>query len=130
MRIAIASDDGVQIAAHTGRCRGFVIFDVTGQTAARVEVRTNGFTAHARGECQGDQPHPGSAGHQAHGPLVSALSDCRVLITRGLGQRLVVDLAAQGIEAFVCAIDGVDDAADLFARGQLPRAAGGVCGCH
>jgi predicted Fe-Mo cluster-binding NifX family protein len=130
MRIAVASDDGVEIAAHTGRCRGFVIFDIAGQTATRVEVRMNGFTAHARGMCQGDQSHQGSAAHQTHGPLVAALSDCRVLVTRGLGQRLVTDLAARGIEAFVCAVNTVDEAADLYARGRLPRAPGGVCGCH
>lgn len=124
MRIAVASDDGAQVAAHTGRCRGFVIFDLMGQTPARVEYRSNTYTAHARGQCQGGHT---DAGHQGHGALVEALADCQVLVTRGLGPRLVADLARRGIDAYVCSVERVDEAAELYARGQLPRAPGTGC---
>jgi predicted Fe-Mo cluster-binding NifX family protein len=127
MRIAVASDDGVRIAQHTGRCQGFVIFEVGGNMARRVEHRTNTFTAHVQGACDGH--HAGSPGtaHHTHTPLVEALADCRVLVTRGLGPRLVADLAARGIEAYVCTAELVDDAAALYARGELPKASGVGC---
>jgi len=128
MRIAIASDDGQIIASHTGQCRSFVIFDIDQQSATRVEHRANTFTGHARGECDGAHEH--GAGHHSHGPLVEAISDCRVLVTRGLGPRLVADLAAHGIDAYVCQAERVEDAARLFAQGQLPRAAGTGCCRH
>jgi predicted Fe-Mo cluster-binding NifX family protein len=130
MRIAVASDDGTQIAEHTGRCRGFVIFEITGQDAAQVEFRKNEFTAHAHGECHGEHAQPGVDMHHSHAPLVEALSDCQVLITRGLGPRLVADLATQGIAVHVCNVAAVDEAARLYARGQLPRATSGSCCCH
>lgn len=125
MRIAVASDDGMDVAAHTGRCRGFVVFDVNGQDAARGDFRPNTYTAHAQGKCDGgdEQPHA----HHTHGPLLDALADCRVLVTRGLGPRLVADLAARGIEAYVCSAGQADEAARLYAQGRLARAAG--CGC-
>jgi predicted Fe-Mo cluster-binding NifX family protein len=128
MRIAIASDDGAAVAAHTGRCRGFVIYDVNGPAAVHIEHRINASTAHARGECRGE--HGTTTEHHSHGPLIDALSDCRVLVTRGLGPRLVADLAAQGIEAYVCNTEKADDAAQQYALGQLARATGTGCCCH
>jgi predicted Fe-Mo cluster-binding NifX family protein len=128
MRIAIASDDGTNIAAHTGQCRGFVIFEVNEQKAARVGYRPNTFTAHAQGRCRG--PDEEVAENHSHGPLVDAIGDCRILVTRGLGPRLVADLAAQGIDAYVCDLAQVDDAAQQYARGRLARATGTGCCRH
>lgn len=130
MRIAVASDDGAQVALHTGRCRGFVVFDVAGQDAARVGYRENTFTAHARGECTGEHAPAEPHGHHSHGPLVEALADCQVLVTRGLGPRLVADLSTRGVDAYVCTVDRVDDAARLFALGQLPRVTDRTCRCR
>ncbi len=128
MRIAVASDDGVGIAAHTGRCRGFVVFDLDGHAATRSEYRPNMHTAHAQGECTG--VHATTDEHHSHGPLLGALSDCSVLITRGLGPRLVADLAAKGIEAYVCDAEQADEAAQQYAHGSLTRAAGTGCCRH
>jgi predicted Fe-Mo cluster-binding NifX family protein len=128
-RIAIASDDGRAVAAHTGRCACFVVFDVHGETLERIDCRSNTFTAHARGQCSGhavSQPH----GHSDHAPLVGAIADCCALITRGLGARLVADLASQGIEAYVTTATEVERAAQAFAAGQLPRAAERGCCQH
>lgn len=127
MRIAVASDDGTDVASHAGRCCGFVIFEVSGPEATRSEYRPNSFTAHAQSECTG--VHGTTEEHHSHGPLVEALRDCRVLVTRGLGPRLVVDLAAQGIEAYVCNAEHADEAARQYAQGRLARATGTGC-CH
>jgi predicted Fe-Mo cluster-binding NifX family protein len=146
-RIAVASDDGDQIAAHTGRCRQFIVYDIEGPVARRIEVRPNRVTAHARGECTvtgggataptADLPaprpgpstghHPGHS-HHSHEGLLEVLADCQVLLTRGLGARLVDDLARRGIEAFICRDDRADAAAALFAQGLLSRASRPACG--
>ena len=130
MKIAIASDDGVNIAAHTGRCQGFAIYDVTHRTAKQIEYRQNAFTAHAQGECSGEHDHASHTGHHSHTPLLKAIADCCVLITRGLGPRLVQDLAAYGIEAFVCTAEDVETTARQYAEGQLQRMKGTGCCCH
>jgi predicted Fe-Mo cluster-binding NifX family protein len=130
MKVAIASDDGEHIAAHTGRCRGFAVYEIGDGTALRLGFRRNTFTAHARGECQGERSHGGGAAHHTHAPLVGAVSDCTTLVSRGLGLRLVNDLAAAGIDAYVCNVERVDDAAALMAEGLLQRVPGSGCDRH
>lgn len=129
MKIAVTTDDGEHIAAHTGRCRGLVIFEVEGGAAQRVEERPNTFTAHARGECEGHHEAP-QGGHHSHAGLIGAVADCQALITHGMGPRLVADLSAHGIDPLVSGVERVDDAAALFAQGKLPRLPGTGCGRH
>jgi predicted Fe-Mo cluster-binding NifX family protein len=126
-RIAIASDDEHQLARHTGRCRGFVIFDIVDGVAARVGYRPNDFTGHARGECHEHHAHAAGQGHHSHDGLINALQDCCALLTRGMGPRLVNDLAAVGIEAFVCDATEVEGAAEAFARGDLAHGESAPC---
>jgi predicted Fe-Mo cluster-binding NifX family protein len=57
--------------------------------------------------------------------LLAALDDCDVLVSRGMGRRLLADLEARGIEPYACAVEGVDEAASLLAAGKLPRLPGG-----
>jgi predicted Fe-Mo cluster-binding NifX family protein len=139
VRIAIATDDGSTIAAHTGRCAAFAIFEIAEGLARRLEDRPNTFTGHARGECHHDVPtgHDDSAHraenhtHHAHDDLLEAIADCRALVTRGLGPRLVTDLAARGIDAHVCPIRDLDQAAQYYAQGILPKVTdGGTCPKH
>lgn len=131
MRIAVASDDGINVAAHTGRCKGFVTYDISNRTATRIEFLANSHTAHARGECDGQHGHDRAGAHHAHAPLLDALRGCRALVTRGLGPRLVADLATRGITAHICIDCSADDAARLFAEDRLIVAGHdhGCC-CH
>ena len=130
MKIAVASDDGNDVALHTGRCRRFVIYETTGSAVRRAEARTNGFTAHALGQCQSQEHEPGTGTH-SHAALIDALEDCSALVTRGLGPRLVAELVSRGIEVYLCTEQVADKAALLCATGQLPKAGhGGGCCCH
>ena len=67
MKIALASDDGTTIAAHTGRCQGFVIYEVFDDQAVRLGYRENKFTGHARGECGSEHGHDQSECGGEHG---------------------------------------------------------------
>jgi nitrogen fixation protein NifB len=130
MRIAIASDDGVNVAMHTGRCRGFVVYEVDNGVASRKEYRENRFTAHALGQCGNHDAREPSSSHPSHAPLAEALADCSALVTRGLGPRLVADLAARGVQSYLSAAETADEAAAQYARGMLlPASAAGSC-CH
>lgn len=131
MKIAIASDDQVRVAAHTGRCRGFAIYEIAEGTACRLEYRPNTFTAHALGQCAGGHAHDSAAGHShSHATLLDALADCQALVTRGAGPRLVTDLAARGIEVWACVVESAEEAARQFADGTLTRLPGGGCCGH
>lgn len=128
MKIAVATDDGINVAGHTGRCQGFVIFEIADGIATRLEYRPNAFTAHARGECAGDHAPGAQPGHHSHGPLLEAIGDCSALVSRGMGPRLKNDLAARGIDALVTRSPQVEQTAEEFASGRLQRVAdGGTC---
>jgi len=128
MRIAIPSDDGTCIAAHTGRAGGFIIFEINNGQVQRLEYRTNSYTAYARGECNQDnqgQPHH----HHGHESLLDALHDCQIMISRGMGPRLVADLANRGMQVIFCDRDAAEEAAKLCAQGVL-KSTGQSCCSH
>lgn len=122
MKIAIASDDEKNIAAHTGRCACFVIYDVQNAQIVGCEVRPNTFTAHARGE----NTHR-SGGSGRHDSLLGALSDCQVFICRGMGPRLVADLQERGLKIVFCSETDVPETASKFASGTLQALDTGIC---
>ncbi|MEW6685925.1 MAG: NifB/NifX family molybdenum-iron cluster-binding protein [Candidatus Edwardsbacteria bacterium] len=113
MKIAIASDDEKTISSHFGRTRGFVVFEVEGREVKNQEYRPNTFTGHAGG-LEG-------AGHgvDRHGPIVSALSDCKAAISHGMGRRIYDDLKNAGIEVFVTDETDVRRTFDLYVQGGL-----------
>jgi predicted Fe-Mo cluster-binding NifX family protein len=113
VKIAIASDDERTISSHFGQTKGFVILEVEGKEGRNREYRPNTFTGHARG-LEG-------AGHgvDRHGPILSALSDCKVVISHGMGRRIYDDLKNAGIEVFVTDETDVLRAFDLYVQGKL-----------
>lgn len=124
MRIAIPSDNGKNLAAHTGRAQGFVIFDIGNGQAAEVEYRTNTFTGHAQGL---HGRHHQSGHHHSHDSLLGALSDCQVMLAHGMGPRLVNDLASRGIKVEFCRESEALSAAVNYAQGILDTSEGSSC---
>jgi len=113
MKIAIASDDERTISSHFGQTRGFVVFDMEGKEVKSREYRPNTFTGHARG-LEG-------AGHEIdrHGPILTALKDCKAVVSCGMGRRIYNDLRQAGIEVFVTDETEVERALELYLEGQL-----------
>jgi predicted Fe-Mo cluster-binding NifX family protein len=131
MRIAVASDDGVSIAGHFGRCAYFVIFDTTENGATEIERRPNSNSHHQHHE-QGDCGHHDheSANH-GHESFLNALHDCQVVICRGMGRRAVIDLTAKGIQPAIVAEDiSAHEAAQLYAGGRLNASTDSSCCSH
>jgi len=113
MNIAIASDDGINIASHLGRTKGFVIFNVQEERITQQWYRYNTFTGHARG--LSDQGH----GIDRHGPILEALKDCKVVISHGMGRRIYNDLQQAGIEVFITDEKIAKSAAELYIKNEL-----------
>ncbi len=132
MKIAVPSVDGKTISEHFGRSTCFIIFtmDENGNVLDK-EVRENGETAHALGECTGhEQGHQHGHEHHSHAAVVNRLGDCAVILCRGIGWRAVEDFKSKGVEAFILdAPFAPDEAASLYARGKLV-AGGQSCRCH
>ncbi len=129
MKIAIASSDGAHISPHFGRSSCFLVFDIEGGKIAGKELRTNTFTAHARGECDGDGQH--DHGAHSHASIVEALRDCGAVLCYGMGSRAAEALSRGGIQAYVLSEQFTpEEAVALFLRGELRSAGQGFCRCH
>ena len=128
MKVAVASVDGVSISHHFGRSQCFIVFDVVGETVGDGTVRPNTYTAHAKGECDGeeghhDQPH-------SHASIVDALKDCSAVLCYGMGWRAAEDLSKNGINPFVIEEEMTpQEAVQRFAAGSL-KPASSFCRCH
>lgn len=126
-KVAVASEDGVNISHHFGRSRCFLIFEVEDKQVIGQSLRDNTFTAHARGECQEGVEHNH---HHSHGAIVNALKDCEAVLCYGMGWRAAEDLKQNGIQAFVLPGEmSPEDAVKAYLTGTL-GAAGGFCRCH
>ncbi len=110
-KIAIASDDGISISSHFGRTKGFVIFEIVDKEIKGREYRLNTFTRHAKGimDFKGDP----------HSVIISALSDCKVVISHGMGRRIYEDLKRAGIEVYITDETDVEHALELYLKGEL-----------
>jgi predicted Fe-Mo cluster-binding NifX family protein len=116
IRVAIPTDNEIHVAPHTGRCRGFAVYDLAEGKATKVEYRPNLFTAHHLSHDTGGQHRHG---HHSHDGILSGLRDCQALIAFGMGRRLVDDLNANGFRVFLADTDEVETAALHLASGSL-----------
>ncbi len=121
MKIAIASDDEIKIAPHFGRTNGFVIVDLENGRITNREYRKNEFTGHRRG-IKGSEHEPGR-----HGPILTALKDCNIIISHGMGKRLLSDIKVAGLEPYLTEEEYVAKAINLFVAGELDNNPELVC---
>jgi predicted Fe-Mo cluster-binding NifX family protein len=129
MKIAVASSDGTHISPHFGRSSHFLVFDVENGKIVGRELRSNTFTAHARGECHGDGPH--DHGAHSHASIVEALRDCRAVLCYGMGWRAAEALSQEGIQPYVLGESSTPEGAvALFLEGKLQSAGQGFCQCR
>ncbi|MBD3409193.1 MAG: iron-molybdenum cofactor biosynthesis protein [Ignavibacteriales bacterium] len=114
MRIAIASDDGIKIAGHFGRARGFVYADVEDGEVKNREFKANDITGHAQGHTHGH-----AHGQHSHAPIIAALEGVDAVISRGMGRRIYDDLMAAGKRALITEEVEVDNAVAAYVKGDL-----------
>ncbi|OGL40702.1 MAG: hypothetical protein A2042_06870 [Candidatus Schekmanbacteria bacterium GWA2_38_11] len=133
-RIAIPTDDKVNIAHHAGRCKYFAIYDVSPDSIIVKRFIENQFTAHCR-----RKPYDQSdfnnfnkespIGHHAHDALLTVLSDCQVVISRGMGHGLHEDLSKAGITAHIVADEGsIDEIINKYLKDGVKVDQKGFCG--
>jgi predicted Fe-Mo cluster-binding NifX family protein len=127
MKIAIPSMDGSTISQHFGRCKTFLIFELEGGRIAGRELRENGQG------CGGHSHEEGGASHQGdtHGGFVRLLSDCQVVIAKGIGGGAMQALRGAGIRVALVQDDCSPEEALLrLAGGGLSESGAAACTCH
>jgi predicted Fe-Mo cluster-binding NifX family protein len=120
MKIAVVSDDGKTISQHFGRAMYYVVFDVQDGVIKGSELRSK--TAH---HTEGDSHHHDEGGHVGpeadakHSSMLSSITDCEVLVARGMGMGAFDAIRAAGIKPYITDLDHADDAVNAYISGKL-----------
>ena len=126
MKIAVPSDDGINMAQHFGRAKYFIIYENAGGKITNKEVRGNAHSWNHPGqhnaEC-GD-------GSDDHEDLLAALGGCQVVICHGMGRIAMKVLEKGGIKSILTDDDlSPEQAVRAYLAGDL-KSGNDPCGCN
>ena len=107
MKIAIATNDRINISHHFGGTFGFEIFEIINNEVVSQEYREN--IGKNSGEC-------GSCNHNI---MIENIKDCRVIISYGMGKRIYEDLTKNNIQAVVTDEVTIKDAIERYIKNKL-----------
>jgi predicted Fe-Mo cluster-binding NifX family protein len=132
MKIAAVTDNGKTISAHFGRARYYVVVTVEDDVIVAQEMRPKAGHhdfAHEQGEGSEHEHGPGrehSRGHgwgvhaqSRHARMFSAITDCQVLLARGMGAGAYYGLQEAGIRPIVTTMADVHEAVSAYVEGHL-----------
>ncbi len=124
MKIAIPTNDNINISSHFGRTKGFVICEIDNDEVIKKEYKQNTFTGHAQG-LHSDAEH--EHGNHSHKGIFDAIGDCEIVIAGGMGRRLYNDFEQKNIKVFVTKEINIDRALDLFFNSELDNNSDKCC---
>jgi len=131
MKIAVASDNGILLTGHIGRCNMFLVYETIKDNIIGSEKRINNFTLH---KTDGHTHNHGGNEHNhqvhSHSALVKGLQDCSYLICSSCGPGLVNDLMSSGIKIILTDEMEADEAVKLLIEGRLEDNPEKVCKGH
>jgi predicted Fe-Mo cluster-binding NifX family protein len=127
MRIAAVSEDGVTISQHFGRAPIYVVITVENGKIISHETRDKLGHAQFSGEKHEEHHHAADPrGHgfdptaqNRHGQMVANISDCEVLLARGMGRGAYESIKQANIRPIVTDIAGIDEAVQAYLEGSL-----------
>ncbi len=128
MRIAAITDDGSTISQHFGRAHFYAVLTVQDDLIVKREMRDkmgHQQFVHQEGEVDAQGRHgfgPGS--RERHAAMARAITDCDVLLCRGMGWGAYESMKQSGIETIVTDIVNIEDAVQAYLDGTIVDGAG------
>jgi predicted Fe-Mo cluster-binding NifX family protein len=128
MKIAAVTDDGQTISAHFGRAYYYLVITVEDGQATGREMREKAghHQFHQEHDHDHSHRHEDARGHgfgpgaqSRHARMVATISDCDVLLARGMGGGIYQDLQQAGIQPVLTTVAGIDEAVSLYLAGRL-----------
>ena len=123
-KIAVAQMNELEISKHFGRSPLFGIYTISGGEIEEFEMRLNTFTHHVQKGHSQDHNH-GGKGHENHKhthdhkSIVDGLSDCKVVISGGMGMGAIHNLSSAGMEIIITDEKLSQEAVKKYSRGEL-----------
>lgn len=117
MKIALVSDDHQTISAHYGRAQFYEVFTIEAGkvTAHEAFARTNQWLTVNNGGHAPEHEHH----HHDHNAMIVMISDCQVLLARGIGMGAHLSLKEHGIQPIITDIREIQAAVDAYLAGTL-----------
>ena len=125
MKIAVVSDNGVNVSQHFGRAPWYLVFDVedgkiTG-TEKRPKMGHHDFAGQDAHSAEG-APHGYDRESQTrHAGMAGAILDCKAVIAGGMGMGAYDSIRSFNIEVVVTDVRSAEEAVKLYVQGQLPN---------
>ncbi len=127
MKIAAVSNDGKTISQHFGRAPFYVIVTVEDGKIISHETRDKMGHAQFSGEdnhapqTENDPRGHGfdAASQSRHARMAAAITDCDILLARGMGAGLYENMKQAGIKPILTNIADIDDAVAAVIKGEI-----------
>jgi predicted Fe-Mo cluster-binding NifX family protein len=121
-KIAVVTDDHQTISAHFGRAVYYDVFTVEDGKVVEREMRAKPGHNQFAGEPHGEQGHVHGQGPESegrHARMMGVISDCQILIARGMGMGAYDGLNRMGIHPILTDIQEIEAAIKVYLDGQL-----------
>jgi predicted Fe-Mo cluster-binding NifX family protein len=123
MKIAVVSDDGMNISQHFGRAPYYVVVTIEDGKVTKKETRDklahgHGLTAEAHSEHSAGHGM-GPAEHDTHARMANPIADCEAVLARGMGQGAYLSLRQLNIRPLVTDISDIDAAVAAYIAGNI-----------
>ena len=128
MNIAAVTDDGKTVSPHFGRANMYVVFYVedgrifkqeTREKVGHKEFQSEGFEGHRKHK---DNPKSRGFGKhygEKHRRMFATITDCDVLLARGMGQGAFLGLQQMGIRPILTDISEIERAIQAVIDGSI-----------
>lgn len=131
MKIAAASNNGIMLTGHIGRCNMFLVYDIQDNRITNIERRENSNSQHeGKHEHHGHDNehhccHDGGEGktngahNQRHAEVLSKINDCKFVICNSAGKGMINDLEQNKISVILTNETEAKKAVERFIAGEL-----------
>jgi predicted Fe-Mo cluster-binding NifX family protein len=126
VKIAAVTEDGVTISQHFGRAPYYVVLTVEDGQIVHREQREK--VAHGRGHSHDHSTHVhlegephgfDPAAQDTHSRMAAPITDCDVLLARGMGGGAYAGLKQAGIRPILTTVSNIEEAALQAANGTI-----------
>lgn len=118
IKIAFATDDLVTISAHFGRAQKYSVYTIeNNQVIAREEREKTSH--HQDHHAEGHDDHKDHNNEPLHRSMAQTISDCQIMVVRGMGNPAYQSMEQSGIQPIVTNISSIEEALKAYFEGRL-----------
>lgn len=134
VKIAAVTDDGKTISMHFGRARYYNVITIADGEIVGQEMREKAGHHNLAHLHDHDNGHGHEHGHHEHGDgghgfgqgaadrhaqMIAAITDCEVVLVRGMGRGAYMAIEQANITPIVTDIESIDDAVQAYLSGGI-----------